>query len=139
MIDVQKSIKIKNGKPLVSSRNVAKVFKKDHNKVLRDIRELDISDSFRESNFGLSAYKAGKRSYSEYLMTRDGFTILVMGYTGKKAMEFKEAYINAFNNMESFIKNRMKSRMEYPEMTDAIHDAHEEPKFYHYSNEADLI
>jgi hypothetical protein len=41
--------------------------------------------------------------------------------------------------MESFIKTRMKSRMEYPEMAAAIHDAHEDPQFYHYSTEADMI
>jgi Rha family phage regulatory protein len=143
MLDIQKSIKVKNGKPLVSSRDIAKVFEKPTRTVMRDIRETlkKVSPEFAERNFVLSAYKAGKpvRKYDEYLLTRDGFVILAMGYTGEKAMKFKEAYINAFNNMESFIKTRMKSRMEYPEMAAAIHDAHEDPQFYHYSTEADMI
>src|SRR6056297_1984405 len=143
MLDIQKSITIKYGKPLISSRTIAKVFEKEKFIVMRDIREIlkKVTPEFAESNFVLSAYKAGKpaRRYDEYLITKDGFVILVMGYTGEKAMKFKEAYIKAFNDMESFIKMRMKSRMEYPEMAAAIHDAHEEPQFYHYSTEADMI
>ncbi len=66
-------------------------------------RTLDCSEDFRKSNFGLSSYKpeGAKRSYPMYLMTRDGFTFLAMGFTGARAAEFKERYIAEFNRMEA--------------------------------------
>lgn len=72
-------------------------------------------------------------------MTKDGFTFLVMGYRGKKAAKFKEMYILRFNEMESFIKTLHAAKLEHPAFTDAILNAHEEPKHYHFSNEADMI
>jgi hypothetical protein len=72
-------------------------------------------------------------------MMKDGFTILAMGFTGKKAMRFKEAYIRRFNNMEAFIKSLFASKIEFPAFTDAIMSAHEEPKHYHFSNEINMI
>ena len=72
-------------------------------------------------------------------MTRDGFTLLAMGFTGKKAMAFKIAYINRFNEMESFIRNLVEAKADFPEFTRAIMDAHEEPKNYHFSGELDMI
>lgn len=72
-------------------------------------------------------------------MTKDGFTFLVMGYRGKKAAAFKESYIQRFNDMERFIKNMLTARAEFPAFTDAVLNAHEEPKFYHFSSEIDMI
>ncbi|MGV9141873.1 MAG: Rha family transcriptional regulator [Promethearchaeota archaeon] len=130
-------------KAIVSSRDVADVFDKDHSKVLRDIRNLKCSDKFRESNFGLSKYKAGNRKYKEYLLTKDGLVFLVMGYTGKKAAKFKEAYIEQFNKMEKLIRNRHFAKIEYKPMTDAIKEYRENRgekiKFYHFTNEADML
>ncbi|NCC96491.1 MAG: phage regulatory protein/antirepressor Ant, partial [Synergistales bacterium] len=98
---------VKDDKVVVSSRDVARVFEKEHNKVLRDIRELECSVGFRLSNFGQSSrLNEQNREMPEYLMTRDGFTLLAMGYTGAKAMAFKEAYINAFNQMEASLKGQ---------------------------------
>lgn len=98
---------VKDDKVVVSSRDVARVFEKEHNKVLRDIRELECSEGFRLSNFGQSSrLNEQNREMPEYLMTRDGFTLLAMGYTGAKAMAFKEAYINAFNQMEASLKGQ---------------------------------
>jgi anti-repressor protein len=73
--------------------------------VLRDIEALDCSPEFRKPNFGLSYYYNDKSSnpdkkYKKYEITKDGFTFLVMGYTGKKAAKFKEDYIAKFNSME---------------------------------------
>lgn len=86
---------------VVSSRDVARVFEKEHKNVLRDIQNLNCSKSFTELNFELSTYEdATGRELPQYLMTRDGFVILAMGFTGEKAMQFKEAYIAAFNAME---------------------------------------
>jgi Rha family phage regulatory protein len=135
----------KNGIPVVSSRHVAENFSKRHDHVLRTISEITdpkngVSEKFIQSNFRQSNYKDSTgRKLPEYLMTRDGFSILVMGFTGKKAMQFKEAYINAFNQMESFIKNLLDAKLDFPEFTDAIMQAHEEPKHYHFSNECDMI
>lgn len=140
-----------DGIPVVNSRAVAENFDKRHENVMRDIQNvidnlLEISSLKIESSdihvakyFIKTSYKERGKKYPEYLLTRDGFTLLVMGFTGKKAMAFKLAYIQRFNEMESFIKTRSLARLEYPELTDAIKSVHEEPKFYHYSNEADMI
>ncbi len=100
-------IVIRDQKVVVSSRDVARVFEKDHDKVVRDIRDLDCSPSFSTANFGESVYTSDRgRTYTEYLMTRDGFILLAMGYTGARAMAFKEAYINAFTQMEEELRSR---------------------------------
>lgn len=130
----------KNGIPVASSREVAKNFNKRHDNVIQSISKLGCSDKFRLLNFKESYYKNEQnKRQPEYLMTRDGFSILVMGFTGKKAMQFKEAYINAFNQMESFIKSLYEAKTDFPEFTDAIMAAHEEPKHYHFSNECNMI
>lgn len=72
-------------------------------------------------------------------MTRDGFTMLTMGYTGKKAMKFKELYIRRFNEMEATINNLVTARLEFPALTENIKLLHEDPKPYHFSNECDMI
>jgi len=130
----------KDGAPVVSSRYIAQVFGKRHDNLLSTIRNLACSSEFRLLNFKESCYKneQGKRQ-PEFLLTRDGFSILIMGFTGKKAIAFKEAYINRFNQMEEFIKNLLEAKTEFPEFTDAIMAAHEEPKSYHFSNELDMI
>jgi Rha family phage regulatory protein len=93
----------RDGKSVVSSRDIARVFEKEHKIVLRDIRGIIAQDPdwgdrynfvpiFETDSYG--------REQPVYLMTRDGFALLVMGYTGEKAMAFKKAYIAAFNEME---------------------------------------
>ena len=75
---------------------------------------MECSDTFRESNFGLSSYKSSQgKILPMYEVTRDGFTILAMGYTGKEAMKFKEDYINAFNAMESELKRIYTERQQW--------------------------
>ena len=96
-----------NRQALTNSLLVAEVFQKTHDKVLRDIRELACSQEFRETNFGLSSYNNKQnKKMPMFTMNRDGFTILAMGYTGKKAMQFKEKYISAFNKMESTLREQ---------------------------------
>ena len=91
-----------DGKVVVSSRDIARVFEKRHDNVIRDIRNIIGNDAkwgllnFEESNY----INEQNHIQPSYLMTRDGFTILVMGYNGDKAMAFKKAYIAAFNEME---------------------------------------
>ena len=134
----------KRGRSFCSSRQVAETFRKGHRNVLRDIQTLGCSEEFSQLNFErtsgtVAMPNGGVRREPIYLMTKDGFTILAMGYRGKKAMQFKEAYIRRFNDMESFIKNMLAARMDFPEFTDAVKDAHDEPKWYHYANECDMI
>lgn len=94
----------KDGQLVVSSRQVAENFEKRHDNVIQTITEL-INQMGTPENSGLfikSEYIAsnGKRN-PEYLMTRDGFSLLVMGFTGSKALEWKLKYIEAFNHMEA--------------------------------------
>lgn len=103
---------VENERAVVSSRDVARVFEKGHRHVLRDIAELECSGEFRESNFGRGSYiDANNQERPQYLITRDGFTLLAMGYTGKKAMQFKEAYIAAFNRMEEELRKKRAEAM----------------------------
>ncbi|MDC7127675.1 Rha family transcriptional regulator [Bacteroides caccae] len=90
---------------LTNSLLVAEKFGKEHKRVMQDIREMGCSALFREHNFVLSSYLSRQNKETPmYVMTKDGFTLLVMSYTGEKAMKFKEDYIAAFNAMEKAIK-----------------------------------
>ena len=124
----------------VDSLFVAKFFDKKHSHVLRDIENLDCSDDFRQSNFGLTSYKDSQgKKQPRYAMTRDGFTFLAMGYRGEKAAKFKELYIKRFNEMEKFIKTLVSARKEFPLLTENIKLLYDDPKPYHFSNECDMI
>ncbi|WP_417913690.1 Rha family transcriptional regulator [Candidatus Electronema sp. JM] len=96
-----------NGHPVVTSLNLAEVFGKKHYNVLRDIKELDVPEEFNQLNFECVEYTDSKgEKRPMYRITRDGFTLLVMGFTGAKAMQFKLAYIEAFNKMEAELAAR---------------------------------
>lgn len=129
LIDVHQN----NGILVTTSRNVAQVFGKEHKNVVRDIELIkdtlsnipnqetayisqssNLSDGLNKPFSGTdglfisSVYKPDPngRSYPEYLITKDGLTLLVMGYTGEKAMAFKLAYIQRFNEMETLLKEQ---------------------------------
>lgn len=128
------------GVVLADSLKVAEIFNKDHKNVMRDIRELDCSEEFRELNFEPTEYMSVQGHKKPcFNMTRDGFVFLVMGYRGKKAAAFKEAYIKRFNEMEEFIKYLLEARTEFPLLTDNIMLLYERPKPYYFSNEADML
>lgn len=130
----------RKGVPVTTSRKIAKVFGKEHYNVLRDIENLDCSESFNAINFELVNYKDKKgEKRPEYIITKDGFVFLVMGYRGRKAAAFKEAYIKRFNDMEDYIKSVQAAKMDYPALTQAIKEAYDEPKNYHFSNELNMI
>ncbi len=95
----------RNNQAVTSSRLIADYFGKRHDTVIRTIRKLGCSSEFNRHNFVEITYIDTRgRKQPEYLMTKDGFTILAMGFTGAKAMQFKEAYIKAFNKMEGLLK-----------------------------------
>ena len=104
-------VEIKNNQVVVSSRQVAKKFGKLHKDVLESIREIIKAENSALTFYQENTYKAGTgRSYPEYLMNRDGFALLAMGFTGEKAVKWKIAYINAFNKMEAeLLKPRLKN------------------------------
>lgn len=94
-----------NGKKVVtSSRNVAEHFEKEHKHVLDSIRAILAAENSAAKFFHETTYENRGKQYPEYLMNRDGFALLVMGFTGKAALEWKMKYIDAFNAMEKSIK-----------------------------------
>ena len=96
---------------VVSSLDVADTFGKEHKNVLKDIRELGCSEEFGRLNFEQSFYvNAQNKKQPMVFMTRDGFTLLAMGYTGEFAMKFKESYIKQFNSMDKALKGKLIER-----------------------------
>lgn len=90
-----------------SSLGIADKFEKRHADVLRSVAELECSQDFRKRNFAFSTYRpeGQRRDYPYVEMSRDGFTFLVMGFTGKEAAAWKEKYIAAFNAMEAQVRS----------------------------------
>lgn len=151
----------------VDSRFVAQAFEKQHKNVLRDIENLimpahsnlpkfgeinqlksepidnpasGMSKEFAEANFTKISYIDERgRKQKAYAMTRNGFVILVMGYTGAKAMKFKEFYIHRFDDMENQLKTLVSARTQFPKLTEQIHLLNPEAKPYVYSNECDML
>lgn len=95
---------------VTSSRNVAEHFEKRHADVLETIEKLKTENSVLTKMFFETTYKVdgNNKSYKEYLMNRDGFSLLVMGFTGAKALAWKLKYIEAFNAMEAKLADRGK-------------------------------
>ena len=90
-----------NGEPVASSRQIAESFGKEHKHVLESIKSISAENSALTHMFFPTTYTAGTgKAYPMYLMNRDGFTLLAMGFTGKAALEWKLKYIAAFNAME---------------------------------------
>lgn len=102
-------IVIENEQPVTTSRNVANNFEKRHDNIIRDIEKLlkedplNFEEMFKE---GAEPDSYG-RDQKVYYMNRDGFSFLVMGFTGKKANKFKLAYIDQFNEMERQLQNQL--------------------------------
>lgn len=105
--EILPQVEIINNVAMTTSRDIAKFFDKQHKDVMEKIRNLDCSVEFTERNFTLcyenSELQNGK-PLPFYRITKDGFFFLVMGFTGEKAALLKEAYINAFNQMESMLR-----------------------------------
>lgn len=115
-----------NGEPVASSRQIAESFGKEHKDVLRAIENIKAQNCALTSMFFETTYTAGTgKAYPMYLMNRDGFTLLAMGFTGKAALEWKLKYIQAFNAMEKQLAQRPQlSRAEL--MAQALIAAHDE-------------
>ena len=110
-------VQVTDGQIVVSSRNIAEHFEKRHADVLAGIENIKTENSAVTPMFCETTYTAGTgKAYKEYLMNRDGFSLLVMGFTGKKALEWKIKYIQAFNAMEEELR---KPKI-IPEKSDAL-------------------
>lgn len=122
-------LSMQNGEPVVSSRQIAESFEKRHDHVMRDIEDImrglpknGDTPMFYKTEY---VHEQNGQSYPMYLMNRDGFTLLAMGFNGKAALEWKLKYIAAFNEME-------KKLTEQPQLTrsqllaTALIAAHEE-------------
>ena len=115
-----------NGEPVASSRQIAESFEKNHRDVLRAVDSLkeDVRN-FAQMFFETDTPDSYGRPQRTYLMTRDGFTLLAMGFTGKAALAWKLKYIAAFNAMEKQLAQRPPlSRSEL--MAQALIAAHDE-------------
>ena len=89
-----------NGEPVASSREVAKRFGKEHKHVLAAIRQILVAENSATIFFHETAFEYRGQRFPEYLMNREGFALLAMGFTGKEAVTWKLKYIEAFNQME---------------------------------------
>lgn len=99
---------ISNNQVVVSSRIVAERFGKLHKDVLESISRIMKAENSALTFYERREYKAvgNNRTYPEYYMNRDGFMLLVMGFTTKPAMQVKMAFIKAFNEMEAKLKQQ---------------------------------
>lgn len=114
-----------NGEPVASSRDVAKRFGKEHKHVLAAIRQLLVAENSATKFFHETEFEYRGQKFPEYLMNRDGFSLLAMGFTGKEAVQWKLKYIAAFNAMEKQLAQRPQlSRAEL--MAQALIAAHDE-------------
>lgn len=103
-------VMIKNNQVVVSSRQVAERFHKLHKSIIRSVKEILAAQNCATKFFKETYYINRGKKYIEYLMNRDGFVLLVMGFTGKVAMDLKIAYINAFNEMEAKLRKMQKQK-----------------------------
>lgn len=103
--NVNELVQVQNKQVVTTSQKVAEVFEKQHRNVIQSIENIKAENSALTNFFYEGTYKAGTgKSYKMYYMNRDGLSLLVMGFTGKKALEWKLKYIEAFNQMEEKLK-----------------------------------
>ena len=105
----------RDGQAVVSTLEVAERFGKEHKDVLRTIRNLAAENCAAKSMFYETTFENRGKDYPMYLMNRDGFSLLAMGFTGKEALEWKIKYIEAFNKMEEQIRKTGSYSIQEPE------------------------
>ncbi|TRC51847.1 hypothetical protein FEA40_00240, partial [Mannheimia haemolytica] len=106
---------------MTNTLKVAEYFEKRHDNILRRLETLECSAEFSLLNFKESYYfNEQNKKQPMYLMTQDGFTLLLMGFTGKKAMQFKESYISVFNAMRKQIIARAELKSDQHRLNEAI-------------------
>jgi Rha family phage regulatory protein len=120
-----------NGKAITTSRLIAEKFEKEHKNALQSIDRLECSKEFKGLNFQPLEHKELHPSpiiqTREYVISRDGFMFLVMGFTGERAAKLKEDFIKAFNEMEKLLRANITqiSRRELAQMIIQLEDEKE--------------
>ncbi len=115
-MNLRAMVSSENGEAKTTSYSVAEAFGKTHNHVMRDIKKLikQCGEEFAKSNFGLTFENKrignATRNTPFYKISKDGFMLLVMGFTGEKAMKTKIDFINAFNWMASQLTQAFQSK-----------------------------
>ncbi len=125
------TLTIRDGKPVCTSMQIAESFEKEHRNVLQSIRDLinDLERTEDGRRFSLLNFQqrdlqnSRGRTCPAYNITRDGFTLLAMGFSGEKALKFKMAYIEAFNRMEAQLSPRMAAAQVLPEIMRPVIDS----------------
>jgi Rha family phage regulatory protein len=111
---------VSDGKIRVDSKVIADSFGKIHRDVLRAIDGLECSEEFRVRNFAQSSYTSSQGKVLPCVsMTRDGFCMVAMGFTGKRAAQWKESFLDAFNRMEDALSSTGAGAMKA--LSDAVH------------------
>ena len=120
-------VRIENKQIVTDSRNIAGHFGKAHGDVLKSIDNLVRENSLTKNMFLEQSREYHGRNFRYYLMNRDGFSLLVMGFTGKKALGWKLKYIEAFNAMEEELTNKktMVIPKDYPSALRALANEYE--------------
>ena len=99
-------VEVKNNQIVTTSRQVAESFGKQHKHVLDSIREILAAENSATKFYRPTTFTNRGKEYPEYYMNRDGFSLLAMGFTGRKAIQWKMKFIEAFNQMEEELKKR---------------------------------
>lgn len=136
----------KKKEAITTSRIIAVEFEKQHKMVLAKVEKLkkENKEIYTGLKIRLSSYTddSGKKN-KEYILNRDAYAFIAMGFTGNKAEQFKFDFIQAFNEMESWITDRLQNSLEYKIMSDTLHEvrllAGKQTKHFHYANEAKLV
>lgn len=109
-------VKVRNNQVVVSSRQVAEKFGKLHKDVLENIRNILVAENSATKFYQETTHEYRGQKFPEYLMNRDGFTLLAMGFTGKEALQWKMKYIAAFNEMEAQLNGKPVSLLKEKEI-----------------------
>lgn len=109
-------VKVRNNQVVVSSRQVAEKFGKLHKDVLENIRNILVAENSATKFYQETNHEYRGQKFPEYLMNRDGFTLLAMGFTGKEALQWKIKYIAAFNEMEAQLNGKPVSLLKEKEI-----------------------
>lgn len=138
-------------KVVVSTRKIAEIFTRQHDKIISSIENrletLSKSTNSETKDFRLNfiegTYKSRGKIFKEYLITKNGFIFIVMNMEGLEAEELKIRYINTFDKMTELIATRQLAKIGYKDMGRALKEYYERKErlaeWYHYSNEADMI
>ena len=130
----------KDNSAWTTSNKLSEYFDKRHDHVMESIADIEknLAPDFWGANFKKSTYENRGKKYKNYFMTKKGFVLVAMGFTGEKAMNFKVEFIEAFEAMSSFINTRLLSKDGYKEMSSAIKQ-YLNPTTKTYMEEADMI